>query len=508
MKTTGAERLLLLGAMAVLLLCCTAQTSPMAHDEGWYATLALGLVRSGDWLTPHWWGELVFDKTSGLHWLIAASYALFGPSLGAARLPSFIASLVSVALTYEIGLMITNRRVAWWGTWVLMLGFLWVQYSQLATQDLPLVAVELLGIWALLKAERNPQKAPIWGLLTGLTLGLGFFIKGIMIFIVGFALLPYLWLGKHFKNPGIYGGLVLSVGAVGYWFWQLWHVHGLLPFEQMFSMIRLTSSADFHQVGPWYYLWNIPANAFPWPGFALAGFYLAYKDPTLRTKSLLLGFPLVLFTVLTIFPTRTPYYPLQLHPWLALLAGVALVYLLDHAKTRWARLVSGAFGGLGLLLILAGVAILIGLLQVGAPTYGILALALGLGWGLFGLWGTTPRGLTAFLGGTWATMALAGLVGLLGNYSPDLRLALQQPPLVQVLAREPINLVVREPVSGDDHKTWILLSFYTPRWGQRLQSPQALPAGAYAWVGPGLTLPQNCRTLAQIRGWFLVQAVK
>jgi len=189
------------------------------------------------------------------------------------------------------------------------------------------------------------------------------------------------------------------------------------------------------------------------------------------------------------------------------LAGVALVYLLDRAETKVARGLGWAFGGLGLLLVGVGIAILLGFLAVAATTYGVLALTLGVGWSLFGLWGTTRRGLAALLGGTWATLALAGLLGLLGNYSPDLPRALQQPAVAQVLQTQPVNLVVQDPVAGDDHKTWILLSFYTPQWGQRLTNLDLLPAGAYAWVGPGIALPKNCRPLAQIRGWFLVEAV-
>jgi len=497
--------------MALLLLCSAVQTSPMAHDEGWYATLAQGLVKSGDWLTPHWWGAMVYDKTSGLHWLIALAYSGFGISLGSARLPSFLACILSVLLTYEIGCILLNRTAAWWGAMVLTVGFLWVQYGQLATQDLPLVAVELLAIWAILQAEQYPDWRVSWLTLAGSLVGVGFLVKGVMVFLPALALVPYLVIRKHLLNPGLYLGLGAGLSLVAVWFWQLEARHGMAPFEQLFGMVKLTSTGDYHNVGPFYYLWNIPANAFPWPFFALLGTYWVSQDRTLTRRWLLLGYPVILFVALTLFPTRTQYYALQLHPFLALLAGVALVHLADRRKTWLPVALSYGFGGLGMVLVGGSLLLLSPWLEIGEDTrYGFLALVLGLSWLFFGWLGlirANPRWwLGSLLLGPWLSLALAGATGGLGNYSPDVRTATAQPEVSQILQTHPVQMVVADPVSGEDHKTWILLSFYSPSWGKRYPDCMALPPASYAWVSPGLLVPSSFRQITTVRGWRLVQA--
>ena len=123
----------------------------MPHDEGYYAIQARWIWESGDWLTPQWWGTPIYDRTIGLQWLIALAYSLFGLNEFSVRLPSAIACLVSVLLTYEIGKILYDRQIAWLGAAILMLMGLWVSEAHTAQQNTGLVAIELLGIWALLK---------------------------------------------------------------------------------------------------------------------------------------------------------------------------------------------------------------------------------------------------------------------------------------------------------------------------------------------------------------------
>jgi hypothetical protein len=66
-------------------------------------------------------------------------------------LPSAIACIASVLFTEEIGQILFDRQIAWVGTALLMLMGLWVNEAHTAQQNNALVAIELLGIWALLQ---------------------------------------------------------------------------------------------------------------------------------------------------------------------------------------------------------------------------------------------------------------------------------------------------------------------------------------------------------------------
>lgn len=520
-----------------LLACSNAQTSLMAHDEGWYATFALGMVRSGDWLTPRWWGSIVYDKTSGLHWLIAAAYSLFGVNETVARIPSFIACVGSVCLLYAIGSVLINRVAALLGALSLSTVILWTQYGQLATQDMPLVVIELTCIWALLQAEHHLRSRMIWGFLAGLCLGLGFFVKGFMVVLPAIALLPYLIVSRrqhhHWSNPGLYAGLFTGLGLLALWFWRLWTLHGAMPFQGIFGMLLVTARQDYHRVGPWYYLWNVSANLLPWTPLAIAGIILLLRTSTLQRKWLTLGYPAVLILQLQLFTTKTLYYPLQIYPFLALYVGVALATGCQHwlksgrHRALIPRYVSYGYGilgglgcvlGLGLLLTwLTPLDPLASVLSGDLQQYGLPALAVGVSWLIslrlwlrskrYGTDQTQYRWLAALLIGPWLAISLAGLTGLLGKYDPEVKAFCQQSAIATILQHHPIDFVVTGDISREDHKTWILTTFYTPQWGQLFNSAQEISPQHYAWVNPGAqpTLSPQDEQIGQVRNWLLIK---
>src|SRR5579885_733270 len=72
-------------------------------DEGNNSECAREMFDSGDWVVPHFNGLLRVDKPALLYWLQATAYRQFGVNEFSARLPSVLASLLAVLLTYELG---------------------------------------------------------------------------------------------------------------------------------------------------------------------------------------------------------------------------------------------------------------------------------------------------------------------------------------------------------------------------------------------------------------------
>ncbi|MGB3309519.1 MAG: glycosyltransferase family 39 protein [Nodosilinea sp.] len=516
--------------VGILLLLRSPLQSLMPHDEGWYAQQARWIVETGDWVTQPWWGDPVHDRMMGIQWLIAASYKLFGVSEWSARLPGAIACWGAVMLTYAIGLRCLTPAIALWGAAILAATPIWMQASRLAIQDVPLTALELLGIWALLQAETQPEQRG-WGFLAGSTVGLGFMLKSIMVIPVVIALGPYLVLEhrrhRHLLNPGLYVGLVVGMMPAIAWLALSVDRYGWMPIERTFGHLVSLAQEDFHNAGPLYYFWNIPLNAFPWPLLAVPGVWLGWQSPY-RHKALWLGYPLVLFTLLTLFKTRTWYYPLQLLPFVALLAALTLTTLGSlYRSGRRRRLVAGltfTLATIGALLVLAGgIALLQSqwLLSLGIPLeglwrYALLAIAAGLGWlvplGIYWRYRFLPKRaemaplwLAGWLLGPWLAIALLYTTGLWGNYNPDVKLALTTPPLQDIVANNPVHAIVNSIGLGDEDA--VLITFYTPQPGSATDSWQTLAPGSYAWVAlPDLgTLPAEAVQLGQVRDWMLVQ---
>ena len=65
-------------------------------DEGRYAALSLGMVQSGDWLTPRLNGILYFEKPALQYWTGAISFLTFGINEFAARFWPALTRILSV----------------------------------------------------------------------------------------------------------------------------------------------------------------------------------------------------------------------------------------------------------------------------------------------------------------------------------------------------------------------------------------------------------------------------
>src|SRR5437868_809201 len=94
---------LLLLTGACLFLINLGAPSLWDLDEGRNATAALAMRESGDLVVPTFNGQLRVDKPALLYWLQVAAYHLFGVNEFAARLPSALAALLTLLLTYELG---------------------------------------------------------------------------------------------------------------------------------------------------------------------------------------------------------------------------------------------------------------------------------------------------------------------------------------------------------------------------------------------------------------------
>src|SRR6516164_2523258 len=94
---------LLLAFGAVLFLPNLGGPSLWDIDEGNNAEAAREMWAAHNWIVPTFNFELRVDKPALLYWLQIGAYKLFGVNEFAARLPSALAALATVLLTYEFG---------------------------------------------------------------------------------------------------------------------------------------------------------------------------------------------------------------------------------------------------------------------------------------------------------------------------------------------------------------------------------------------------------------------
>ncbi|HEX5470314.1 MAG TPA: glycosyltransferase family 39 protein, partial [Lacipirellulaceae bacterium] len=80
------------------------------EDEPKNAVCGQEMFSRGDWIVPTFNGQLRTDKPILIYWCMIAVYQLFGVSEMSARLPSALAGIGTIVLTFHLGRMMFDRR--------------------------------------------------------------------------------------------------------------------------------------------------------------------------------------------------------------------------------------------------------------------------------------------------------------------------------------------------------------------------------------------------------------
>lgn len=153
--------ILLLGAL--LYLPGLGQISLFDRDEPRFATATREMLTTGDWVVPHFNGNLRSDKPPLLYWVMMTSYSLVGQNELGARLPSAIFSTMTLLMVYWITGSRFGRITGIVSAVMLGSCSLFIAESRLATADATMLffIVTALGcVWRAWDAAGTHQDAP------------------------------------------------------------------------------------------------------------------------------------------------------------------------------------------------------------------------------------------------------------------------------------------------------------------------------------------------------------
>ena len=158
------------------------------RDEPRFARATIEMQEKEEWIIPYFNDEYRFDKPPLTYWWMRLNYEIFGQNEFSARLHSFIASLITALIIYQISLTLYQKKDN-----ALLSAFIWLTslqvmiHSRIAVADMILIASMAFSMWSMIKIlySKNPVKPfSKWFYLLYLSISLGFLAKGPLSIII------------------------------------------------------------------------------------------------------------------------------------------------------------------------------------------------------------------------------------------------------------------------------------------------------------------------------------
>jgi len=347
-------------------------------DEAIYAGVSKEMVRSGDFLTPHWNGETFFEKPPLFFWLQSVSFFYLDFTAFAARIWPALLGIVGIIFTYLLGKKLFSRRVAFFAAVVLATTVHWIAWSRMAMLDVPAATLILVSLYFFWRAF-SERRLFFWCLF-GVFLGCVFMMKGpVAIIPIAVALLlsfiALVLQPSNFRDWYPLRALLLASASfllIAFpWHYLMYARYGQSFLkEYLFYHILRRASHGIEQHGRPFWWFNLVIRhwARHWYLLGVLGFLTLAASlvkhlkriSAYRAEAFVFTWALLTFLIFSFSSSKIQWYILPIYPPLALICGWfvdrLLVFVLDRlmllSESQGRLLPSLAAAGLVLLGVL------------------------------------------------------------------------------------------------------------------------------------------------------------
>ncbi len=336
-------------------------------DETRYALIARTMMRSGQYILPHFNGEIYSEKPPFFFWTIVASSKIAGEmSPSACRAPSAISSILLSIFTFWFANKLFGKRVAFLSGLLVLVTPVLVHTGRWMIMDPMLSLFSASAIGLAYMGINVPEKRLSYYTLSGLLMGIGGLIKGpITVLMTLLVMSVYLIIRREIRPAftwKLIPGALLALGIPAVWYYLACKLGGpeytqVILFRQ--SVGRFSEGWIFRR--PWYYYGYIfPALFLPWTFFLPTG--IAHSlSPERKAQKRHVVFLLVwTATYLIFFSLSKSKKPLYMMPTLPAIAMVLALLWNWHMSNPVRRV-------LGLKIATTCAAVLLCLLGIGIP---------------------------------------------------------------------------------------------------------------------------------------------
>jgi 4-amino-4-deoxy-L-arabinose transferase-like glycosyltransferase len=326
-------------------------------DETRYAVIAREMKETGNWILPHLNGEVYAEKPPLSFWLVNLSTFFLGRNNELAnRLPSALAGLIILLVTFLLGEKLFSLRVGFLSAMVLGTCILFPQLSRWMMLDSLFTLFFLLALFCFYLGYEKEQRRRRYYLLAGLFTGLAILTKGPVAYLTLPIFLIFAGFQKRMKGfwcRDLLLGFLLSVMVVLIW-WipACWvggkdYIHWILFKQAVGTYVE--GGRHFHAEPFYFYFIRFPVEFFPWIVFLPTALILGLrKEFGNRREFLFLSiWFFFIFLFFTLSKGKKDNYLLPLYPAAALMVGALWDHGLQSEEGR-----KGFLSGLLLLTLL------------------------------------------------------------------------------------------------------------------------------------------------------------
>jgi len=361
--------------VACLALCVVGLTHNLAGyalldpDEGRNAEVAREMATTGDYVLPHLNGLPYLDKPILYFAAGAVAIKLLGPTAFAARFPSLLFTLATIALVAWFAQRLFGRRAGVTAAIATAATPFTLAYARIVIFDSALtffVVLALVSFYLAIEERTEDGRAGLgegWTALAWVAIAFGVLTKGpVAIVLPLLIVVPFAFHCRAWRALIDPVAILLFGAIVAPWVIAVsLRVPDFLEYSLVTETVRRFSTTELERTGPiWYFLAIFPAAALPW-SLVLAGAGSRClrdrdTDGSLDRRILFLllwiALPVLLFSL---SQSKRPQYILPLIPAVALL--IAGAWREQSAGLPGARWGAGGLVAIGLFFLAASRAI-------------------------------------------------------------------------------------------------------------------------------------------------------
>ena len=357
--------LILLTFSLVVFIPGISSIPPLDRDESRFAQASKQMIETGDYVDIRFQETPRYKKPVGAYWVQAATVNILSPdkinSIWAYRIPSLLASLAAVILTYAIACLFVKREVALFSGILLASSFLLNAEAHMAKTDALLLLSVLITQYGLARTYKGDISFLSW-LYFWAGLGLSILLKGPIVPVI--ILLAIVTLCCFDRNLNLIKQLRPMTGVLVATAISLpWIIAVQISSSGAFLkksigvdlLPKLMGGVESHGMPPGYYLLMLmiafwPSSLLLWP--SLIHFIKAKKDIFFK---FIIAWLVPAWIMLEIVPTKLPHYVLPLYPAIAITVAKAMDEIKFYKISLGSKLYSGLWFILSSSLIIASI---------------------------------------------------------------------------------------------------------------------------------------------------------